>query len=266
MKKVLVCTLLVVLGVSILNAQDSIPEPKTVEYYTDYNFKVSPFLWFLGLKGEILAPPIPTNLPEPPPPRYDVDLRFSDLSSSIRFITMMGLDYQAEHFIIRANVTSLILEGEAITPFQLVIEGIDYRFTYLTSEITGGYRILKNPKLDLDVMLGVRMLYTKIKGRTDIAEVTFEGERQVFWWDPILGFQVKYRPHHRVELSAYTDFGPIRNVDSYQIQAQATYHLTKTFSMALGYRNYYINSEAEEKETIYKGRVYGPFARLGFQF
>ncbi|WP_115460564.1 DUF481 domain-containing protein [Winogradskyella aurantiaca] len=265
MKKILVCIVMTVLGVSVLSAQDSIPEPKTVEYYSDYKFKVSPFFWFLGLKGEIIAPPQPSTLPEPPP-RYQVDLSFSDLSSSIRFITMMGMDYKGEHFIIRANVTSLILEGQAITPLQIITEGVDYRFTYLTSEITGGYRILKNPKLDLDVLLGVRMLYTKITGETDIVGVTFTGERQVFWWDPILGFQIKYRPHERLELTGYTDFGPIRNVDSYQFQAQAIYHLTKTFSMALGYRNYYINSEAEEKETIYKGRVYGPFARLGFQF
>ena len=262
----LFAVLVLYLGLSCAHAQDATPQLNGYSKYSDYQVKISPFFWYLGLKGEIIAPPRPSNFPEPPPPRFDVDISFSDISNSLRFFIMLGTEFKGENFIIKANVTSLILEGEAITPFQVLTQGIDYRFSYLTSEVLAGYRIVKRNKVNLDAMLGLRMLATGISGSTDVANVSFDAERRLFWYDPILAFEFKYIPFPRLVLSAYTDFGPIRSISSYQEQLQATYHFTKTFSTALGYRNYFVDSEDEDKDTIYTGRVFGPYIRFEFQF
>lgn len=208
-----------------------------------WQFRISPYFWLVGLKGQIIRPPEPSNLPEyNPPPSYDVDLSFKDISNSLQFFLMLSTKYQGEKFVVSAGVTSLILEGEAITPLELISEGIDYNFSYFSSEVSGGYRILKKEKVNLTGFLGVRMLYTKIEGTSNILESEFAGSRSVFWYDPIVGVEFKYMPIKRLEFSLYGDLGPLREVSSYQVFGQGSYLFTSVFSMSLGYRNYYINS------------------------
>lgn len=233
----------------------------------NWDFRISPYFWFVGLKGELLRPPEPSNLPEyESKPGYKVDIGFSDLSSSLKFFLMLSTKYKNENFVFSAGITSLILEGEAVTPNELISEGIDYNFTYLTSEISGGYRIIKTEKVNLEGLLGVRLLYTKIVASSNILATDFSDNRSVFWYDALVGVQFKYMPTERLEFSLYGDFGPVRKVSSYQVFAQGSYFFTKVFSLSLGYRNYFINSEDDQEDTIYTGKLYGPFLRFGFQF
>ena len=234
---------------------------------SNWDFRISPYFWFVGLKGDILRPPEPSNLPDyEAPPGYKVDISFSDLSSSLKFFLMLSTKYKNENFVFSAGITSLILEGEAVTPNELISEGIDYNFTYLSSEISGGYRIIKTEKVNLEGLLGVRILYTKIVGFSNVLRTDFSGNRSLFWYDPLVGVQFKYMPTERLEFTLYADFGPVREVNSYQLIAQGSYFFTKVFSLSLGYRNYFINSENEEEDTIYTGKLYGPFVKFGFQF
>jgi len=249
---------------SAQQANDSI---KDFGINNKWQFRISPFFWYLGLNGEIVKPPIPSNVPEyEPPPSYDIDVSFKDISSSIKFFLMLSTKYKSENFMFSAGLTSLVLEGTAITPLELISKGINYNFTYITSEISGGYRIIKNEKVNLVGLIGVRMLYTKIEGSSNILERVFSGNRSVFWYDPIMGVEFKYMPIKKLEFSVYGDFGPLKNISSYQTLVEGSYFFTRVFSMSLGYRNYYINSEEEEKETIYTGKVYGPYLNIRFQF
>ncbi len=248
------------------NPNEQQPEESDRDSYLDYKLQISPFFWLLGIKGEIIAPPIPSILPEPPPPRYDVDIGFADVITNLKFFIMLSTEFKSENFVAAASITSLILQGEAITPVQVITEEIEYRFSYLSGELTGGYRFIKKEKLNLDISVGLRILNTRIEAVTDIADIEFEGERSLFWYDPILAGKLRYIPWPKLEFEAYTDFGPIRQINSYQFYTEGTYHFTPTFNMALGFRNYYVNTEAEEKTTIYRGRIYGPYLRFGFQF
>ena len=243
---------------------DSISDSKNND---PWQFRISPYFWLVGLKGDISRPPEPSNLPDySSPPSYEVDLSFKEVSNSLKFFLMLSTRYQGDDFVVAAGLTSLILEGEAITPVELISEGINYNFSYLSSEISGGYRFLKREKLNLNGFLGVRMLYTKIEGTSNVLDIEFESNRSVFWYDPILGVELKYMPINKLEFTLYTDFGPIKDISSYQVLVQGSYFFTRVFSMSLGYRNYFINSRNDEKETIYTGRVFGSFLRFGFQF
>lgn len=246
------------------NTNDSIV---SLNLNNNWEFRVSPYFWYLGLKGEIIKPPQPSNIPEfEPSPSLDFDLKFKDINSSIKFFMMLSSKYRIKNFVVSAGITSIILDGKAVTPFELISKGVNYKFNYLTSEISAGYRIIKKQKINLDGSLGVRILYTKIEGSTNILGSSFEGNRSVYWYDPIVGLHFKYFPINRLELSLYSDFGPLKEISSYQILAQGSYFFSKLFNMSLGYRNYFINSENDKKNTIYKGRVYGPYLRFGFQF
>lgn len=261
--------LLVVFIATILattvQAQQTEKVKKDYSKFQNWHFRVSPFLWYLGIKGEIIQPPQPSTLPEAPP-SYEIDVGFKEIRNSLKFFIMIGAEYRGKHIVAQANVTSFILEGQAVTPFEIIIQGVNYRLSYLSSEITAGYRILKMKKINLDGLLGLRFINTNISASTNILGITFSGERNVFWYDPIMAFKVKYIPHPKLELSGYVDFGPIRAIDSYQITASVNYLFTKVFHMSLGYRNYFIDSEPDEEDTFFKGRVYGPYLRFGFQF
>ncbi len=260
------CTFVLLLVSSGISNAQEIEEDKPEKNYVDFKLKISPFFWILGIKGEIIAPPRPVQFPIPPPPKYEIDIGFDDVITNLKFFLMLSNEFKTKNFVFAASVTSLVLDGEAITPFQLITEGISYRFSYLTSEITAGYRLVKKENLNLNTSLGARILNTKIEASSEIKDITFEGERSVFWWDPIVAIQLIYRPWPRIELEGYSDFGPIRNINSYQLYAEGTYHFTPTFHMATGFRNYYVNTESEVRETIYQGRIYGPYLRFGFQF
>ena len=231
--------------------------------FQEWNFRLDPYLWLVGISGEIQAPPQPSNFPEIDPV-FEIDIPFEELRNSLKFFLMLSSEYQKNRIIVLFGITSLILEGEAITPLELLLQDSTYRFTYLTSELSGGYRLVDREKIKFDAAIGLRMLYTKIAASSKVVGITFEGERQVFWYDPILAFRFLYIPHHRLELTAYTDFGPIRDVDSYQVFAQGKYLFSKLFGVSLGYRRYFANTRRDE--AIFKGSLYGPYIKFGFQF
>ena len=253
-------TLAIALSSSALNAQIDLEKKAEFE---NWNFRINPFFWYVGINGEIKSPPQPSQLPEVEP-SFKIDIPFNELRNSLKFFLMLSSEYNKNRVIVLFGVTSLILEGDAVTPLDLILQDTSYRFTYLASELSGGYRLIDKEKVKFDALLGLRMLYTRITASSKVVGTTFTGERQVFWYDPILAFRALYIPHYRVEFTAYTDFGPIREVDSYQIFAQGKYLFSKVFNLALGYRQYFANSR--RNEAIFKGSLYGPYIKFGFQF
>ena len=232
--------------------------------FNDWNFKISPFLWYVGINGTIKSPPSPSQLPEFTPPEFDIDISFRELRNSLKFFIMIAGEYNNDRLVVLFGNTTMILEGEAVTPLDLLLQDVNYRFTYAASELSGGYRLIYHDKIDLDVLLGLRMVYTAIKASSRVIGTTFTGERDVFWYDPILGFRFTYIPHYRLMLGAYVDFGPIRSIDSYQVFGQAQYLFSRVFSLSLGYRQYFVNTRNDD--SVFKGSMYGPYLKFGFRF
>lgn len=235
--------------------------------WNEWNFRISPFFWYIGLKGTIYQPPQPTNYPIPPPPKYDIDVGFKDIRKSIKFAMMLAGQYRNKHIVAQFNFSTLILESEAITPYELILQDNIVNLKYFGGDLGLGYRVIKNPKFEFDALIGIKFIYFDIGISTNLGgSVPIEGERSATWLDPVIGINLKYRPYYRIELAGYADYGPTLTdeINSYQFMAGASYLFTKTFLVSVGYRLYHVNFP--KNEAIFNGDIKGWIMRLGFQF
>lgn len=240
------------------------PEDTT---WNEWHFRISPYFWYLGINGEILRPPQPTTLPIPPPPRFEINISFKDIRNSIKFAAMLAGKYRTGRFVTQFNFASLILESEAITPFELLVQDLVLNFSIFMGDLSAGYRIIHEGKFEFDVLLGVKLLYFDIGGRSKIfGSIPLEGERSVFWIDPVIGTNFSYRPIKRLELELYADYGGnmLGSQQSYQAIGGLNVKITRTFQIMLGYRIWGVKHEFDQ--AIFNGHAKGWYTRFGFQF
>lgn len=233
----------------------------------NWNIRIVPYFWFVGFKGEIIRPPTISSLVEPEPiESREIDVNFMDISNSIKFALMLSSKFKSEYVVAQINITSLVLESEVFTPWEVLLHDNIVRFTYLSGDFEVGYRVIKTNKIELDALLGVKFVYSKIGLTSEVSEFyTVDGERDLFWIDPAIAVNFQYRPHPRIELVSYGDFGALIGSEyTYQFLFGANYIISKHFLISFGYRNYFVNYAQEE--AIYNGRIDGYFARIGVQF
>ncbi len=232
----------------------------------DWNFRISPYFWYLGFKGTIYRPPYNGNFPEPEP-KYEIDVGFKDIRNSIKFALMLAGQYKGEHIFAQFNLSSLIMESEAITPLELLLQDNILNLVFVAGDAGIGYRIVKNKKFEFNALLGMKFVYFKLGLKTNLAGIVpIEGERDKLWVDPVVGMNVKYMPHRKIEIGGYADIGPAfpDNIFNYQAVFGVSYLFTKTFLISLGYKVYYI--EFPTKEAIFNGTINGWIMKIGFQF
>lgn len=235
--------------------------------WNDWKFRISPYFWYIGFEGTIYKPPVPTLTPIPPPPKYEIDVGFKDIKNSIKFAIMLAGQYRSKNFVSQFNFASLILESEAITPLELLLQDNVINLHYYSGDLGIGYRIVKHSKFEFDALLGMKFIYFKIALATKLAGIIpVDGERDKLWIDPVIGANLKYKPHKKIEFLGYADIGPAfpDHVYSYQVMLGANYLFTKTFHMSLGYRLYSLEFPTEE--AIFNGQVKGWLMKIGFQF
>lgn len=234
--------------------------------WSNWNFRISPYFWFIGFEGTLHSPPTPALAPEPEP-SYEIDIGFKDIRNSIKFAVMLAGQYRNNKMVTQFNFSSLILEGEAITPIDLVLQDIHYRLDYYAGDLSAGYRLVRNKKIEFDILGGLKFIYFKIGAGASVAgNWEFEGERDLVWLDPLFGVNFRYRPLKRIELAAYSDIGGILFGSdlSYQFIGSLNVFVTKTFFITAGYRLWGIDYPFEE--AIFTGHIKGWIFRLGFQF
>ena len=235
--------------------------------WNNWSFRLSPYIWAIGFEGELYRPPQPGNFPEPTPPKYEIDVGFRDIRNSIKFIMMLGGQYRGERWVAQFNSSALIIESEAITPLDLLLQDNVVRLTYFGGDLEAGYRVLKNPKFEIDALLGLKFIYFGVDLASAVGgDVDVEGARDKGWIDPVLGANFRYNPIRKFSLVGYADLGiPVFGTDrSFQFIGMAQYHFTKTFYTSIGYRHYDI--QIPEDEAIFNGSLKGFILHLGFQF
>ena len=242
-------------------------EPRDSVTWNDWNFRVSPYFWFIGLKGEINRPPTPVKPVEPPPPKYEIDIGFRDIQNSIKFALMLAGQYRGDRVVAQFNFSSLILESEAITPAELLLQDNIIRLSYFGGDLEVGYRVIKNRKFELDALVGLKFFYFGIDLSTNIVgSVEVEGSRGRGWIDPVVGVNLRYNPHRKISFIGYGDvcIPGVGSDFASQFISVAQYHFTPTFYTSLGYRSYFLN--IPEDEAIFNGQLNGWIMRIGFQF
>ena len=126
-----------------------IKEKETEKDWEGWHFNASPYFWFVGLSGTLIvpeAPPVPGTLPEEDVREIEIDIGFKDVKNSIKYAMMFSGQYRNEHISVVMNYSHLILQGEAITPLELVIQGIEYKFRHVSGDLSVQYRFIKTKK------------------------------------------------------------------------------------------------------------------------
>lgn len=233
--------------------------------WNDWNYRVGAYFWFVGMKGEIIRPPAPSLLPILPE-KKEIDIKFKDIQNNIKFAAMLTGAYKTDNFIAQFNFTSLVLESEALTPLELILQDNIINLTFISGDLGVGYRIIKRPKFELDGLIGTKYIYFKVGASSKVlGKIEISGEREKFWFDPVLGANILYRPHPRIEIAGFGDFGPyIWDDFTFQYFTYVNFIINKNIFTTLGYRYYYANFPKEN--AIYNGSFRGAFIRVGAQF
>lgn len=275
---VAVLAIILVVGISqpLMAQTDSVPSVKKDTVWREWNVRIAPYVWLLGIKGQIAVQPDPAQLPLIPPPIsqlpggysiHDIDLSPQEVLNSLKFAIMLAGRYKHNRFITQFNVSSLVLESNAIAPFDYIFKNNTLRFAYAGGDLAAGYRVVRTKKLEFDLMLGLKFVYTKVGLTTDlIGQMPVSGVVSKIWADPVLATNIAYRPFKWLELVGYGDVGPtIYNTElTYQVATSANFLITKHFYMSAGYRNYYVS--APVKEASFTGTLSGYLVKFGFQF
>jgi hypothetical protein len=193
----------------------------------DWNFRFSPYFWFVGFNGTIYRPPVPSHLPHiEPPPEYDIDISFQEVAAHLKFAIMAAGEYRHNRFVTQFNITSVILDGDAVTPLNFILQEVYLHFGYVSGDLTAGHHFIFNDKLEIAAMAGFKYMHFNIMGSTSlVGNVEFEGERDFLWMDPIIATRIKYKPFKRVEIATYADIGGFiqSNELNYQVITSANY-------------------------------------------
>lgn len=233
--------------------------------YNNWNFRISPYFWFVGFKGTIYRPPQPTLLPDPEPSK-EIDVSYGDIHNHLKFALMIAGEYRGKNLTFQFNSSSIVLQSEFFTPLEILLQGIVVNFTFSSGDASVGYRIIKSDKIDLDAIIGLKFVFFKLKAGANLLGIKdLQGERSWFLIDPVFGYKFRYRPTRKIEIMSYGDIGFILgNELSYQLFAGATYKFTKVFHTSIIYRYWALDVPSEE--AIYVGSIKGWMLRIGFQF
>lgn len=275
---VAVLALILLMGISqpLMAQTDSIPPEMKDSTWHDWTFRVAPYVWVLGINGQIAIQPDPDQLPIlPPPPAqlpngwmiYDIDLSPQEVLNSLKFAIMLAGRYRHDWFITQFNISSLVLESNVVPPFDFLFKNNTLKFAYAGGDLAAGYRAVRKRKFEMDLMLGLKFVYTKVSLTTElVGQKPLSGEVSKLWVDPVLAVNIGYRPFRWLEFVGNGDVGPaIYNSElTYQFSASANFMITKHFYMSGGYRSYYISAPA--KEATFKGTLSGFLIKFGFQF
>lgn len=256
----------IILFILLVISYSAIAQEKSREI-DQWNFRISPFFWFVGFEGTIYKPPVPTQAPELEQPQYDIDISFNEVAAHLKFAIMAAGEYRHNRFVTQFDITSVILDGDAVTPLDFILQDVYLHFGYVSGDLTAGHHFIMNDKLEIAAMAGFKYMYFDLKGSTSlVGKVDFDGERDFFWIDPVFAIRIKYKPHKRIELATYSDFGIsiLGNELNYQFIGTANYIVSNWFLVSLGYRVWGI--KVDEDKALYNGRIKGLIVRVGFQF
>jgi hypothetical protein len=269
-------SLMVCWSVPVMGQSDSAVQTVKDTTWNQWNIRLSPYAWLLGIKGQIAISPDPVQLPIIPPPVeqlpsgysiYDIDLSFQEVRNSLKFALMLSGQYRGDRFVTQFNVSCFVLESNAIAPFDYIFQNNTLRVAYAGGDLGAGYRIIRNEKFEFDILLGLKFVYSKLGLTSDILgqePISVGADR--LWTDPVIATNFAYRPHKRIELMAYGDIGStlLNENFTYQFTFNAHFNITRLLYISVGYRKYYVDFSA--REAFFSGSLQGMIVKIGFQF
>ena len=216
----------------------------------DNGFTITPYLWAVGIDGDIQAHGEDTN----------VSMDFQDVVDNLDMAGSVLLEGNVGNWVSYAMVDYLGLDtGDVET--RVPGRDADLELDSTLATVATGYRVHMSERSTIDVQLGIR--YARMDTRVSIEGV---GQRNAdnTIYDGILAL----RP--RLALSKYWSFSPTLSVGAgdsdltWELSPQFVYDCFCGFEVRAGYRN--LNYDFEKGSDSVDLTIKGPVIGFGFSF
>lgn len=221
-----------------------------------WNFKIAPYVWTAGLRGEVGA------FPGLPP--ISVDLTFSEILRDLNAVLMLAGEARNGPFSLAGDLMYVKLSTSVTTPGPLFAKAkADCR--YLVGTFACGYNFVDNGYLSLDALLGGRIwsIETQLALDAELLPRKFLSSKKK-WMDPMVGLRWDIELHSGFSFQGRGIIGGF-DVSSklfWDIYGGVAYICQEHFQVLLGYR--YLSVDFKDTDFLFDVRQYGPI--LGFIF
>lgn len=223
-----------------------------------WNFKIAPYIWMAGLKGEVGA------FPGLPP--ISVDFTFSRILRDLNGVLMLAGEVRNGPLSLAGDVMYVKLSTDVTTPGPLFARArVDCR--YLVGTVSCGYSLVDNDCLSLDALLGGRIwsIDTQLLLPAGLLPKRFFSNKKR-WMDPMVGLRWS------IDLKSGFSFqgrGIIGGFDVssklfWDIYGGVVYSCDEHFQFLLGYR--YLSVDFKDTDFLFDVRQYGPIMGFIFSF
>ena len=222
------------------DAQEPQPPPAQTELAPPskkkWEFATLGYVWLAGAWGE-------TDVVGPAEP-VDLDLPFGKVLKAFKFAFMGAADARRDRIVALGDLTFIHLdanEGIGIRDPDFLEAELDSR----TAEITlvGGYRVVNNGPVKVDLLAGGRMNFFKTTLQLDGPNRSLDGSKKEQWLDPLIAARIQAPLGGKWGFAAYGDLGGIifGSDVTWQLAPGVTYQINHKMSVGLGWRYYKVN-------------------------
>ncbi|RDJ02744.1 hypothetical protein [Rhizobium grahamii] len=246
-------------GASIGNAADItplVPEAKTVETRSGWEFTVAPYFWAAGISGNVRQ----FGLPE-----VDIDADFSDILDNLDFAFMATAEARYDRYSIVGDVVYVKLGADAHTPRGILAESVNVTSESFAGLLGVGYALLEDQNGHLDVFGGVKVWSVQ----TDISFnggllAGIEREDSATWVDAVVGLRGNYFFTPEVFVTGWGLVGGGGADVDWDVGLGLGYKFNDTISAVAGYRALGVNYENDG--FVFDVVQQGPIIGLSFHF
>jgi hypothetical protein len=219
-----------------------------------WRVSLTPYVWAAGLKGDLGAildaPPTPVDAEYPG--LFEFSGAFMGLADVGygRFGVLGDIDYlkiSGDHSRANGNVA---LSGEIETALTL-------------STVAGYWRAYDGDAVNVDVLVGGRYTQVELEVDLQLNDRKVTGNRQIDWWDTVVGARATGMVSDHISLTGYGDVGISEN-PVWQVYGGGAWHFNDNFAATVGYRYYSVEFSTEKFD--YNAAAGGPVFGLTFSF
>ena len=216
-----------------------------------WKFATIGYAWFAGAEGktDVIGPVDPV----------DLDLSFGDVLKAFKFAFMGAAEARRDRLVVLGDLTFIHLEGNegiGIRDPDFLEAELDSR----TAEITllGGYRVMKEGPVTLDLLAGGRMNFFKATLQLEGPVRSAEGSTKQKWLDPIIAARASAPLGGKWSMSVYGDLGGILfgSDVTWQGVASVDYQINRKMTLGAGWRYFKVNYD--DGDFLYNVAQSGP--------
>jgi opacity protein-like surface antigen len=222
----------------------------------DWQVSFTPYLWVAGIKSDLEVPGESD---------VQIDRKFTDTFSSLKFAFMSALNVEHKNFVffVDGNYISLRSSTEDIEAPEHLSGHVDTKALESTPLL--GYKVIHNGSTSLELLGGARILSLKndIHLELPTREVDFSNDRSSI--APVIATRLKTPLGGRWSATLYGDVGGMTDLKStWQVLAAVNYRLGDHWSLAAGYRHLTLNMGKSKADADV--RLSGPLLGVTYRF